>query len=217
MSRLLLTLFCAACALPALAAEDDANATAELARASHMREEASALRSKADADLAAETQACQARFLVNRCIANAKEARLGTVAKARALEIEARRIELAQQRLDPAVAGRSRTDAPAQPAAPNPLDTLSPPADPAATATRQERNVEAGRAAKAASAARAQKDAEKTRARQAAETDAAARAQSAAQDRARYDERRQKRDAERAKAAAKAAAHAQPKAPVAGQ
>lgn len=190
-SRLLPALFLgAACALPlpAVAAEDAS------ARAEALREQARTLREQADARLAAELPACYERFLVNRCIANAKEAHLEQVREVRKLEIEAGRLELAERRKAAEAAGRTRTDAPTEAGAPVQLESTTAPPDAADEAARQQREAAAARAAEEARAERAQRDADKARARAQAEAEAAERAAAAARDKARYDERIRERN-----------------------
>ena len=82
-------------ALGAVAPEADP--AAEMARAATMRDEASALRSTAEARFSDEEIACYARFLVNRCLDKARERRVVEIRKARQLDLEAGRIELADK------------------------------------------------------------------------------------------------------------------------
>lgn len=189
-----------------MAADAAADANPELERAAQLRDEAKALRQQADDALAAELPKCYERFLVNRCIARAKDARLATVGKARALEAEASRTELAQKQRAAAESGRTRTDAPTEPAAPTPEGAFTIQPDPMAESTRRQREADAVRAKEAEQTERKQKDAEKAKARAQAEAEAAGRADAAARDRARYEERIRKREAEKAKDAAKDAA-----------
>lgn len=190
LPRLVTLLLGAACALPLSAAEDVAT------QAKTLREQAKALRAQADDRLATALPACYERFLVNRCIANAKEAHLEQVREARQLEIEAGRLELAERRKAAEAAGRTRTDAPTEAGAPVPLESMAAPPDAADEATRRQREADAARAAEAARTERAQRDAEKARARAQAEAEAAERAAAAARDRARYEERIRERKAE---------------------
>jgi colicin import membrane protein len=75
----------------------EADPAAEMARAATMRDEASALRSTAEARFSDEEIACYARFLVNRCLDKARERRVVEIRKARQLDLEAGRIELADK------------------------------------------------------------------------------------------------------------------------
>jgi len=74
-----------------------ADPAAEMARAAAMRDEASALRGAAEARFSDEEIACYARFLVNRCLDKARERRVVEIRKARQLDLEAGRIELADK------------------------------------------------------------------------------------------------------------------------
>nr|WP_248281540.1 hypothetical protein [Aromatoleum petrolei] len=187
----------------ALAADAAPEPNPELERAAKLRDEAKALRQQADDALAAELPKCYERFLVNRCIANAKDAHLEAVGKARTLEAEASRTELAQKRRAAAESGRTRTDAPTEPAEPAPEGAFAIQPDPMAESTRRQREADAVRAKEAQQAERKQKDAEKAKARTQAEAEAAGRAEAAARDRARYEERIRQREAEKAQDAAK--------------
>ncbi|WP_300442545.1 hypothetical protein [Zoogloea sp.] len=75
----------------------EADPAAEMARAATMRDEASALRSTAEARFSDEEIGCYARFLVNRCLDKARERRVVEIRKARQLDLEAGRIELADK------------------------------------------------------------------------------------------------------------------------
>lgn len=190
-------------------------AQADAERIAALRADASAVRDETERAYAAEMPACYERFLVNRCIAQAKARRVEGVKKARALDIEATRLELAEKQRQAAaqVPAASRpadpvSDVPASaassesssshgappaargtPAAP-PATTGMPEAD--AEALRQAREREAARAQAGDAAGRAQKEAERTAERDKAEAAAAARAEKAARDRERYDERLKK-------------------------
>lgn len=194
MPRLLLLLLALFSGL-ATAAGAAPDADPDLERAARLRDEAKLLRTQADDTLAARLPACYKRFLVNRCITNEKETRLETIRQAREMEIEASRIELAQKRR--AAGERSTTDAPTQPAAPAESSTIQP--EPAADATRRQREADAARATSAQQDEQRQKDAAKASARAKAEAEAAERAAAAERDRARYEERIRKREAEKAK------------------
>lgn len=69
----------------------------EIARAEKMREEGKALHDVAEARFAQEEAACYERFLVNRCIDQARQRRVTEIRKARALNVEAGRIDLAEK------------------------------------------------------------------------------------------------------------------------
>ena len=200
----------ATAALPAHAqTPDEAARSAERARAEALEAEGKALRAEADATYQATVLGCYERFLVNRCIDQAKKKRLETIQRARAVEAEARRITLAERQRVAAEAG-ARAAAPLTPATPGALPAApattvpAPGADPRiapapeAERIRAEREA-ASRAAEAEAArARAAADAERAAERRDAEEAAARRAQQAAEDRARYEERIRKYEEEQA-------------------
>lgn len=70
---------------------------AELARAAKLHAEASAIRDAAALRFSDEEIACYQRFLVNRCIDQARGRRVDAVRRARALDTEADEIELADK------------------------------------------------------------------------------------------------------------------------
>lgn len=193
-----LALLCAALlTLPAAAFADttptdtatSAPAEDEAARIERLKAEGAALRAEAKATYAATEPGCYERFLVNRCIDEAKHQRLETIKRARAVEAEARRLELAARQRAAAEASRTTTDAPQTAAQPSPSGDAEIVPPPEAERLHAEREAAAQRAEAAARAERAAKDAERARARRAAEAEAAARAEQAARDRARYEER----------------------------
>ena len=193
--------------LLAVAAATTGAAEADLEHAERLRDEAKALRAQADDALRRAEPACYERFLVNRCIAKAKEQRLETIRKARALEAEASRLELAEKQRQAALRGTTPPAPP--PGAPAPLPVAPQPAPPsadtqiapapAAEATRRERDAQAVRDAATSRDRQREQDAEKARERAKAEAEAAKRAEDAARDRARYDERIRKREQEKAR------------------
>lgn len=127
--------------LPAQAGSP-AGSTDEPAHIAALREQARQLRDTAEARFRAAEPACYERFLVNRCLDQAREARLADIARARALEIEASQLTLARKQRtflerhgEPATAARPPT-APPFPhrlRCPNPPTTarLKPSAPPA--------------------------------------------------------------------------------------
>ena len=188
---------------------DEAARAAERARAEALEAEGKALRAEAEATYAATLPGCYDRFLVNRCIDQAKKKRLETVQRARALEAESRRITLAERQRVAAEAG-ARAERPLTPAAPSALPATpatqpgAPSADtriapsPEAERSRAEREANTRAAETEAASKRATADAERAAERRQAEEAAAARARQAAEDRARYDERIRKYEAEQA-------------------
>jgi len=171
-------------------------AETDLERAERLLDEAKALRGQADDTYRAAEPACYERFLVNRCLAQAKEARLEQVRRARTMENEANRIKLADKQRQAAEAGRTAGSGPTSPSAP--ADTVEIVPDAQAEALRREREKDAARREAEAAVTQQQKDSAKAEERAKAEAEAARRAEQAARDRARYDERIRKREAEKA-------------------
>lgn len=170
-------------------------ADGDLEHARALQERARELRADAEATYGATERACYEQFRVNRCLEEARQARLERIREARALEIEARRIELADKQrraaeagLQPPAHGTAPTDA-------RPTPIVPPGDDAAAEAIRAQRAAEAAAAEARAQAERARRDAERAEARAKAEAAAARRAEKAARDRERYDERIRRRQA----------------------
>ena len=184
--------------LPAQAGSP-AGSTDEPAHIAALREQARQLRDTAEARFRAAEPACYERFLVNRCLDQAREARLADIARARALEIEASQLTLARKQRaflerhgEPATAARPPDGA----AIPAPLALPEPADDSAVEALRAAREAAARRAEAEQRARQTTLDAERTEARIRAEAAAAERAERAARDRERYDERLRKHAAE---------------------
>lgn len=173
-------------------ADDDA------AHADALRLQAKTLRAQAEANFTRAQPECYRRFLVNRCLDQAKSARIATIGEARKLEIEASRLDLARKQQE--VEARGLESAPAtEPAVPaQPAGDPVPADDSAAESIRRAREAEAERAEARAREQLQQRDAEKAQARAKAEAAAAERAEKAARDRERYDARLREREAERA-------------------
>ncbi len=74
-----------------------ADPAAELARAEKLKTEAATLRRAAEVRFKTEEIACYERFLVNRCIDESRARRVADVRKAREMDNEAGRIELAEK------------------------------------------------------------------------------------------------------------------------
>jgi hypothetical protein len=166
----------------------------DLAHARALHEQARDLRSRAEADFSAAEPACYQRFLVNRCLDAARALRLDRIREARALEIRARRIELADRQRRAAEAGMPTQVERSEHAIPTPTEISAPPPNDAAEAVRARRAAEAERAEARARAEQAQRDAERQQTRERAEAAAARRAEQAERDRERYDERIRKRE-----------------------
>ena len=202
-------------------AADTSSATqdsADSARMTELQAQAKALRAEAETTFQAAEPACYKKFLVNRCIDQAKQLRLETIQRARALESEAHQLKLEQRQRAAAEAQAAQRDSTAGGDAGAATDTSAdevhtPPAatvtplplpdgritpDAAAERIRAERARSAAEAEAGAQAARAARDAEKADKRARTEAEAAARAAAADQDRARYEERLRKYEEEQA-------------------
>lgn len=96
-----------------LIAASPAESAAERAR--DLRERAKIMRAGADHQYAVTEHDCYSRFLVNRCIDQAKLERLARIREARLMEIEANRLELAERQRVAAEQGLPATTPPAPP------------------------------------------------------------------------------------------------------
>jgi hypothetical protein len=190
MYRLLPLLLALAAPLVTHAAESDAE------RGSRLRDEAKEMRDQADATYAETEAACYQRILVNRCIEQAKEARLKLVRESRALEAQAREIDLAEKRRAVEEREQDATRSASEPPSPMPVQATERVEN--ADKVQEDRTKAGAAAASDAKSRQARKDAEKAAARAKAEAEAAKRAEQAKRDRARYDERLRKREAEQA-------------------
>ncbi|MDR0563598.1 MAG: hypothetical protein LBG78_01500 [Azoarcus sp.] len=76
----------------------DAEAPPATKRIEQLRGEAKALRDKATAEYRKDETACYKRFLVNRCIDNAKSKRLESIVQARELEAEAHKLDIVERK-----------------------------------------------------------------------------------------------------------------------
>ncbi len=147
-----------------------------------LKTEGKALRKQAEETFQQERQECYRKFLVNRCIDQAKQRRLATINQARVLEREARTLELAEKQRAAAAAlqaGAARPEPAAIPDVPSPSESPRPSVRPGLTDEERAR----------LQAEREQTDAERARRREKAEEDAALRAEKARSDRERYDQR----------------------------
>jgi colicin import membrane protein len=169
-----------------------ADAPPDLERARELTQQARELRAEAEITFSAKERTCYERFRVNRCIENARQTRLEQIRQARAMEIESRRIELAEKQRQVAEADLPQPESIA-PAEPQPAPTIAPADNTAAEAIRAQREAEAAAAEARAQADRAESDARRAEARARAEASAAERAEQARRDRERYDERIRKR------------------------
>lgn len=205
-------LLCGLGIVPPVMAQDanTSERAAARARAETLEAEGKALRAEAEATYVAALPGCSEKFLVNRCIDQAKKKRLETIQRARTIEAEARRITLAERQRAAAAAGKGSTSRPPAPAEPTPLPaapaagdpTQSRPANvapaPAAERIRAQRETGILEAEAQASHKRAAADAERATERRQAEEAAARRAQQAEEDRARYEKRQREYEEEQA-------------------
>jgi colicin import membrane protein len=150
----------------------------ELARTLHER--ASALRAEAETRFAAAEPACYERFLVNRCLDRARRERLDSIREARTLEIQARRIELADKQRQAEEAGLQTTVGESRRPEPTPTDFPAAMTDEEAQALRARRAAQAERAEALAREEQRRRDAERAQARAQEEAAAASRAERAA-------------------------------------
>lgn len=168
-------------------AEETLEIDLELARELHER--ASTLRTEAEARFAAAEPACYERFLVNRCLERARHERLESIREARAMEIQARRIELADKRRQAAEAGLQTTVGESRQPAPAPTDFPAAMSDEEAQALRARRAAQAERAEALAREEQQRRDAQRAQARAQEEAAAARRAEQTAIDAQRREER----------------------------
>lgn len=171
-------------------------------RISRLNDEAAQLRTQAEAKYQAIEPECHTRFLVNSCIDAAKQERLDAIRKARALESEARKLDLAQRQRAAAEAMRENAGAPQSASAPSPAGDAVIRPQPEAERLRNERAREATTAERDARTARATQDAERASERSKAAEAAAQRAEQAARERARYEERIREYEEKKARDAA---------------
>lgn len=180
-----------------LAAEADVTSRIE-----RLKTEAQQLRDQAEQTYQVTEPGCYDRFRVNACLDDAKKARLETIRQARALESEARKLELAERQRVATEVMKQNPGAPQQPALPSPAGDARIQPSPEAERLRTERAQRAEQAEIDARAARAAQDVERARARGKADAEAAARVEQAARDRARYEERIREYEEKKARDAA---------------
>ena len=177
-----------------------ATETDDADRIAKLKDEAAQLREQAESRYQAIEPECHKRFLVNSCIDAAKQERLDTIRKARALESEARKLDLAQRQRIAAEAMRENPGAPQRASAPAGDAVIRP--QPEAERLRRERERDASIAQREEQANRAAKDAERASERSKAAEAAAQRAEQAARERARYEERIREYEEKKARDAA---------------
>lgn len=168
---------------------DNPDALPDLAEARAMQAEAKALRDLAESEFRATEPGCYERFLVNRCLEQARALRLERIRAARALEIEARRIELAHNRAQAEAESRAEGVTRTDTAIPTPTAIPEIPVDDAAAHIRAQREAQARDAEALRQQQLQQQDAQRAADRARAEEAAARRAERAERDRERYDER----------------------------
>ena len=185
----------------------------ELARAEKLKSEAAGLRGAAEERFRDEEIACYQRFLVNRCIEQARARRVADVRKAREMDNEAGRIELAEKnrRFEERQADAAR-EAPAKAVeraeqeARNRADSESRLRQfSEKDAARVKREQDGKSQAMEAAADRNRKDAADARRRATEARAAASRAEQATSDRADYEARARKAAEKKAEKARKAA------------
>lgn len=168
---------------------DSPDALPDLAEARSMQDEARALRDLAESEFRATEPGCYQRFLVNRCLDQARALRLERIRAARALEIEARRIELAHKRAEATAASRPEGVTNTDTTIPTPTAIPEIPVDAAAAHIRAQREAQAREAEARRQQQLEQQDTDRAVDRARAEEAAARRAERAERDRQRYDER----------------------------
>ncbi|MDO9599609.1 MAG: hypothetical protein Q7J47_17985 [Azoarcus sp.] len=181
-------------------AADDTDAGA--GRIDQLKAEAKHLRDQAETTFQAAESSCYGRFMVNRCIDQAKQARLDAIRSARELESEARKLELAERQRAAAEVMQTNPGAPLTPASPSPAADAVITPTPEAERLRADRERVADQAETDARAAQAAKDVERARERSKADAAAAQRAEQAARERARYEERIREYEEKKARDAA---------------
>lgn len=171
----------------------------DAARITQLKAEAKQLRGEAETSFETIEPACYEKFMVNRCIDQAKQDRLTTIRRARALEAEARKLELAQRQRNAAEVMRGNPGAPQSATSPSPANeaVVAPAAE--AEALRAERAQAAIEAESGARTLLAARDAERAVERNQAHEAATQRAEQAARDRARYEERIREYEAKKAR------------------
>jgi hypothetical protein len=187
------------------------DAAADPARAAALRNQAGTLREAAEDRFDGENAACYRRFLVNHCIDQARARRLEGIRKARALDLDADHLDLAdknrrydvhqaEKAADAAKASVERAEQEARARADNEARMQQFAHE---EAERTRRAQEGKTAAVNATIARSQHDADEARRRADEAAEAAVRAEKAAQDRASYAEREAEHTKKMAEKAAK--------------
>jgi hypothetical protein len=169
-------------AMPAAAGDDDGNPSApgRPERIEALRDEAERLINEADSAYQTAEAACYKRFLVNRCIDKAKSERLAIVRRARSLEAEAHRLDLAERNHAAAEAAKKAEERGASLRS----TTAAAPAVEVATPVMRPDNANAYKPI-----ARRGVSAKKSRERSNARKHAGSRAKAARRDREQYDAR----------------------------
>jgi hypothetical protein len=180
--RFLACVLLAVAAMPAAAGDGDGNPSApdRPERIEALRDEAERLINEADSAYQTAEAACYKRFLVNRCIDKAKSERLAVVRRARALEAEAHRLDLAERNHAAAEAAKKAEERGASLRS----TTAAAPAAEVATPAMRSDNASAYKPV-----ARRGVSAKKSRERSNARKRADSRAKAARRDREQYDAR----------------------------
>lgn len=163
----------------------------DLAEARSLADQARQLRVQAESEFRQAEPLCYERFLVNRCLSEARALRLERIREARAMDIESRRIELAHKRLEIEAATLPESVVSTEGVIPAQTAIPEPGADSATLYLRSQREAQRLEAEAQRQRSLAQSDADQAESRQRAEESAARRAERAERDRVRYDDRRQ--------------------------
>lgn len=180
----------------------DDNAVTNSERSRQLKTEAAQLRKQAEAQYQATEPVCYQRFLVNSCIDTAKQERLDSIRRARALEAEARQIDLVERQRAASKAMTDNPGAPQSASAPSPASDAAISPQPEAEQLRSERARAAATAEHEAGLAQTARDEARRRERDKAAAAAAQRAEDAARERARYDARIREYEEKKARDAA---------------
>jgi hypothetical protein len=179
---------CIAMAAPfgAVAADEGEAVPTPAERIRQLNDEAGKLRTQAETNYQSAETACYKRFLVNSCIDKAKAERLAAIRRARELEAEAHRIDLAERQRKAAEMAKLAEERGSDQ---NPMGVSSQSADVDVAQPRSERAISSRRAVQ--SGATSNKASERTK--------AARRAEAAQRDRERYDARIRELEEKRAR------------------
>lgn len=160
-----------------------------LAEAAAMQAEAKNLRDLAESEFRTTEPGCYERFMVNRCLDQARALRLERIRTARALEIEARRIELGHKQAEALSQTRAEGVTSLDTRIPEVSAIPEPRVDDAAAHIRAQREAQSREAEARRQQQLQLQDAQRAADRVLAEEAAARRAERAERDRERYERR----------------------------